>query len=449
MKNILVLGAGRTAFYLVNYLLEQGKKYNWTLRLGDREEENLTIFRKESDNFTPFLFDVMNEQQACEEVKNADVVISLLPAQFHEKVGALCLKFEKHFLSASYVSPEFKSWEKEIADKGLYFIKETGLDPGLDHMSAVQMLDDIRSKGGTIDQFLSFTGGLMSPSQQGNPWQYKFTWNPMYVVTAGRDGGNYLREGQIKRIPYHRLFEEIDFLDMPGYGSFDAYYNRNSFKYVKEYGLESTDTVIRYTLRRQGFCKAWAVFVSLGLTDNNFEFDFDEPLTNRSFLNMFIRKGEESLEDRFCKAAKCQRGDEVYTKIEWLGMFDETEIPIKKGTSAVFLKEILSQKWAMLDTDKDMIYMAHVCYYQNQGRLFKKKHFLAVEGENKSETAMAQTVGLPLAMAAKLVLLDKLGAPGLMIPNRPDLYQPILAELKERGVGFQEIEEELTYLQNE
>jgi saccharopine dehydrogenase-like NADP-dependent oxidoreductase len=341
------------------------------------------------------------------------------------------------------VSDEFKAAAEEIKDKGLIFIKEVGLDPGLDHMSAMHMLDDIRAKGGEIKRFLSYTGGLMSPDLKENPWHYKFTWNPMYVVTAGRDGGIYLRRGKTKRIPYHRLFKEIDELTMPGHGNFDAYYNRDSLKYIKEYKLQNVESVIRYTLRRKGFCEAWAQLVSLGLTDNNFIFNLHEPITNREFLNMFIRRGDGTLEERVEKATGKSQNSNVFNKLKWLGLFDETPIKMLNGTSAQFLEQIIMPKWQMKPGDRDAIYMAHVCYYSLGEQVFKSKSYLAVEGVDTERTAMAKTVGLPLAAAVKQVASGVFAKPGLHIPTSPELYNPILQSLETKGICFYRVEEEV------
>lgn len=443
MYKILLLGAGRTAYFFVNDILKTAYKNNWHLRVGDYLQTSLKTLPKASHHFTKLLFDVNNEQQVEQEVREADLVVSLLPAQFHYTVASKCIQFGSHFLSASYVSDEFKAVAQEIKNKGLIFIKEVGLDPGLDHMSAMHMLDDIRAKGGEIKRFLSYTGGLMSPDLKENPWHYKFTWNPMYVVTAGRDGGIYLRRGKTKRIPYHRLFKEIDELTMPGHGDFDAYYNRDSLKYIKEYRLQNVESVIRYTLRRKGFCEAWAQLVSLGLTDNNFIFNLNEPITNREFLNMFIRRGEGTLEERVEKVIGKSKDSHVFKKLIWLGLFEETPIKMLNGTSAQFLEQIIMPKWQLNNGDRDAIYMAHVCYYTKGNKTFKRKSYLAVEGEETERTAMAKTVGLPLAAAVKQVALGNFTEPGLHIPTSQTLYNPILKDLECNGIRFNESEEEV------
>lgn len=290
---------------------------------------------------------------------------------------------------------------------------------------------------------MSYTGGLMAPDNKENPWEYKFTWNPAYVVTAGRDGGIYLKNNKVKRIPYQRLFKEIDVLDMPGYGSFDAYYNRNSLKYIDEYGLSEVETVIRYTLRRQGFCEAWAPLVTLGLTDNIFEFNFTEPKSRREFIDMFIREGEGNLEDRFSRTIGHSKNSKVFEKLAWLGLFSEENLPVTSGTSAKMLEQILLDKWQMKPHERDAIYMAHVCYYSLNNELYKRKCYLAVEGQNQNETAMAKTVGLPLAIAAELLLKGNLALTGLHIPTQAAIYQPVLNMLAQQEISFQEIEEQI------
>lgn len=441
--NILLLGAGRTAHFLIEYLVKRTATNNWTLTVADYSSENYKHFLQWQSSKVSFQqLDVQHEDSRQLLVENSDAVISLLPAVFHHLIAQDCLKFGKHFFTASYVSDDIKAMADDVREKGLFFLMETGLDPGIDHMSAMEMLDEIRDEGGSIKSFLSYTGGLMSPDLAGNPWEYKFTWNPEYVVTAGRDGGMYLRNKNIKRIPYHRLFKEIDELDIPKQGRFDAYYNRNSLKYIDEYGLKDVETVIRYTLRRAGFCNAWHPLVALGMTDNLHEFSLEEPITNRDFLNFFVRSAEGSLRERTAKAINKSIDSTEFSKLEWLGLFDDAEIPIRKGTSAKFLQKILEPKWGIQAGERDAIYMAHVCYFMKDSQLFKKKAYLAVEGDDSHKTAMAKTVGLPLAIATSLVLEGTIKGKGLFIPTSRDIYQPILQELRSQHIRFEHITEE-------
>lgn len=441
MIRITLLGAGRTAHYLVAFIREKARENFWHLRVADNLQHNLDALPEETEQFSKTLLDVHNADQLRNEISRADIVISLLPAQFHILAATVCLEMGKHFMSASYVSDDFRKIEREINEKGLLFLKEMGLDPGIDHMSAMQMLDEIRQRGGEITQFMSYTGGLMSPHAQNNPWEYKFTWNPMYVVTAGRDGGIYLRNDKMKRIPYHRLFTEIDELVMPGHGVFDAYYNRDSLKYVQEYKLHNARTVIRFTLRRKDFCKAWGALVHLGLTDNQFVFEFDKEFTFRSFTEMFVRQGSGSLDERLAKAIGQNVDSEVMEKIRWTGLLSNETCQLKKATAAQVLENLLLRKWQMLPHEQDMIYMAHVCYYKLDQKLHKRKSYLAVQGDDAAHTAMAKTVGLPLAIAACLLAEGKLNLSGLHIPTTPLLYNPVLAELRQQGAAFTEVDE--------
>lgn len=442
MKRILLLGAGRTAYYLIEYILDECASNNWKLVVADYNIDNLPEQFKNNKHLLAVQLDVNNMEKRCDLIAAANVVISLLPAHLHIVIAKDCLKFNKDLVTASYVSDEMALLDAEAQEKGLLFLNEIGLDPGIDHMSAMQILDNVRKEGGKVERFLSYTGGLMSPKLKNNPWEYKFTWNPEYVVTSGRDGGMYLRNGKIKRIPYHRLYTEIDELEMPNHGFFDAFYNRNSLKYIEQYRLKDVKTVIRYTLRRKGFCQAWQTFVNLGLTDNNFVFELDRKYTNREFLNIFIRKGEGKLEDRLAKAIKIEPDSEVMAKLKWLGVFDNKIIDLQKGTSAAFLQKILEDKWTVEENESDAIYMAHVCYYTLNQQLFKLKSYLAVEGNGPMQTAMAKTVGMPLAIAAVLILEGKIKAKGVKIPVEEKIYGPVLERLSQTGIKFYHTKEQ-------
>lgn len=439
MTHYLLIGSGRTAHYLIHYLLKLCEAEKASLTIADFSISHIeSVVSGKAKGLCKKELDVKDAVARQSLIAKADVVISLLPASFHPLVAKDCLHFKKHFLTASYVSDEMRAMQKDVENAGLVFLNEMGVDPGLDHMSALHMVNNLREKGAIIRKFKSYTGGLMSPKHKDNPWEYKFTWNPHFIVTAGRDGGVYMRNHNIKRIPYHRLFSEIDELNIPEYGRFDAYYNRNSLKYIQEYKLKNVDTVIRYTLRRDGFCEAWHALVSLGLTDNQYEFTFDKPTTHRDFVRQFVREGKGTLEERTANAIGHEVDSEVMKKLQWLGIFENHQIPMLQGTSANFLEKMIEPQWKIKQGEQDMIYMAHVCYYEMNKRAYKVKSYMAVEGEDTHKTAMAKTVGLPLAIAAKFVGEGAINTAGVHIPVEPEIYKPVLRELEEYGVAFKE-----------
>lgn len=444
-KNILVLGAGRSSYYLIDYLQRKAADHDWSIHVADLDTRLMEAMHPAHGRLSYQALNVVSDPEALKAmISNADLVISMLPASMHHLVARPCLDQKRNLLTASYVSDGMLAMKDEIEKAGLTFMMELGVDPGIDHMSACQLFESLRARGAKIEAFRSYTGGLVAPESDDNPWNYKISWNPANIMSAGKSGGTYLRDNGLKRIPYHRLFEEIDLLEIPGHGSFDAYYNRDSIKYVQQYGLAEVPTVVRYTLRRQGFCRAWAALVNLGMTEDSYALSFDTPIAHRDYTAMFVRKGEGNLEERTAKAIGERLDSEVMQKLRWLGLFDDEPISITKGTSANFLLDIVAPKWKMEETDMDMIYMMHEVDYSIAGKRARHKSYMAVKGEDSRRTAMAKTVGLPLAIAACKVLTGEFRQIGLEIPVKPEIYEPILKELGELGIGFSSLDEPLT-----
>jgi saccharopine dehydrogenase-like NADP-dependent oxidoreductase len=440
MKNILVLGAGRSSSSMIAYLLETAKKYQWQVVVGDTSLQ--AAREKVGDN--PFgkavLFDILDENGAGEVIRYADVVISLLPAHFHPKVAAYCLPLGKHLLTASYVSPEMQAFHDEAKASGLLFLNECGLDPGIDHMSAVQVMDKIRNEGGKLVSFESFTGGLIAPeTDPQNPWRYKFTWNPRNVVMAGQGTAKYLQGGKYKFIPYQQLFSRITKIDVSGYGSFEGYANRDSLKYIETYGLQGIRTMLRGTLRNEGFCSAWNVLVQLGCCDDTYLLDHVDQMTHRGFLESFadVQK-DESVEQSLTRQFKLSKDGPELKRLQWSGFFSEEKIGLDKGSPAQILEHILNKRWKLQASDKDMIVMWHRFVYVMKGAEKEIQASLVAKGDDAVYTAMAKTVGLPLAIAAKLLMLGKIKTRGVAIPVHAELYESILEELGQSGIVLDE-----------
>lgn len=437
MKKILVLGAGRSSSSLINYLLQNSQENQWEIMVADAD---LGLAQQKIDNHpngSALLFDVFDESLTDELIVQADLVISMLPAQMHIQVLKSCLRFSVSMFSASYVSGEIKALEQEIKVKEILVLKECGLDPGLDHMSAMQAIDIIKDKGGKLTSFRSFAGGLIAPQSDDNPWHYKFTWNPRNVVLAGLGTASYIINHQYKYIPYHQLFSRTDKISIDNYGEFEAYANRDSLSYRKTYGLDNIPTILRGTLRRPGFCKAWNLFVQLGLTDDSFKFKGPEPLTYQNFIAAFLPPlSIQSVEEAFCSYLNISKDSEEFKKLKWLGIFEEKPFEIKEASPVQLLQNILEEKWALQKDDKDMIVMQHQFEYQLGEENKKLISELVVIGEDTIKTAMAKTVGLPLGIAAKLFMQNKLNLIGLHIPVKKEIYEPILKELEKTGISF-------------
>lgn len=441
MRNILIIGAGRSATSLVQYLLDKSKEEDLFLTIGDISIKNAQKLAAGHPNATAELLDVHNEHERREAVQNSDLVISMLPARYHIEVAKDCLEFGIHMVTASYVSDEMQNLHRKVEAKGLVFMNEIGVDPGIDHMSAMQVIDRIRDNGGKMLMFESFTGGLVAPESDDNLWNYKFTWNPRNVVLAGQGGAaEFIQEGTYKYIPYHRLFRRTEFLEIEEYGRFEAYANRNSLKYRSIYGLEDILTLYRGTIRRVGFSKAWNIFVQLGMTDDGYIIPNSENLSYRQYVNLFLPYSPtDSVELKLRHNLKIDQDDLMWDKLLELDIFNkEKKIGIKDATPAQALQKILMDKWTLQEDDKDMIVMYHKFGYELDGKKKQIDSNMVITGEDQTYTAMAKTVGLPVAIAALKILNGEITTPGVLRPIAREIYEPILEELQTFGIEFKE-----------
>ena len=447
MRTILIIGAGRSSSSLITYLLNKSSKENLHLIVADVSLEMAKNKIKSHKNGTALALDIFNNTERQKAIKNADIVISMLPAHLHLNVAKDCLAYGKSMVTASYISNEMKALNNEAVEKNLIFMNECGLDPGIDHMSAMKVLDDIRAKNGNIILFESFTGGLVSPECDDNLWNYKFTWNPRNVVLAGQGGAaKFLQEGTYKYIPYHKLFRRTEILNIDGYGKFEGYANRDSLKYKSVYGLDNILTLYRGTIRRVGFSRAWNVFVQLGMTDDSYIMENSETMSYRDFTNSFLAYNpNDSVELKLRYYLKIDQDDIVWEKLVELDIFSKTKkVGLKNATPAQILEKILTDKWTLKPDDKDMIVMQHLFGYELKGEKHQIKSSMVCLGDNQTYTAMAKTVGLPVAIATLKILNKEITTPGVQIPINKEVYTPILKELEEYGILF--IEENVPYL---
>ncbi|MGB3776348.1 MAG: saccharopine dehydrogenase C-terminal domain-containing protein [Leeuwenhoekiella sp.] len=443
MRNILIIGTGKSTSQLVDYLLEKAENEDIQLTLADKSLDHAKKLAGNSPRAKAIALDISQELQREKAIKEADIVISMLPARFHIKIAENCLKLGKNLVTASYVSDEMQSLDKEVKEKGLVFMNEIGLDPGIDHMSAMQVIDRIRDDGGKILLFESFTGGLVSPESDTNLWNYKFTWNPRNVVLAGQGGAaEFIQEGTYKYIPYQRLFRRTEFLDVAGYGRFEGYANRNSLKYRDIYRLQDVLTLYRGTIRRVGFSRAWNVFVQLGMTDDTYKLQDTETMTYREFTNLFLPYSPtDSVELKLRHNLKIEQDDLLWDKLLELDLFNGTKkINLKDATPAECLQQILEEKWSLSPEDKDMIVMYHKFGYELNGQKKQIDATMVIEGKNEVNTAMAKTVGLPVGISALMILNGKITETGVQIPINKEVYAPILKELETYGIIFKEYE---------
>lgn len=445
MRKILVIGAGKSTAVLIKYFQDKSSSENLHITIGDISLANAEELAANHPNTNAITLDVFDQKSREEAIKSADIVVSMLPARFHIEVAKDCLRFKKSMVTASYVSDEMKALDQEATNKGLVFMNEIGVDPGIDHMSAMQVIDRIRNQGGKIILFESFTGGLVAPESDTNLWNYKFTWNPRNVVVAGQGGAaEFLQEGTYKYIPYHKLFRRTEFLEVEEYGRFEAYANRNSLKYQSIYGLDDILTLYRGTIRRVGFSKAWNIFVQLGMTADDYTLENSEHMSYRDFTNSFLAYSPtDSVELKLRHYLKIDQDDIIWDKLIELDIFNtDKKVGIPNATPAQILQKILMDKWTLDHGDKDMIVMYHKFGYEINGERKQIDATMVSIGADQKYTAMAKTVGLPVAIATLKILNKEITTPGVQIPIQEEVYTPILKELEEYGIIFKEIDRE-------
>jgi len=445
MKKIFLIGAGLSASTLIKYLLDNSEKHDWKIRVGDVSVDTVKQKLHGHKNAEAVKFDIFNEAQRDEEIKNADIVISMLPARMHHLTATSCIKHGKDMVTASYVSNELKTMKEDVEKSGILILNEIGVDPGIDHMSAMQIIDRIHDKGGKISAFRSYTGGLVAPDFDNNPWNYKFTWNPRNVVVAGQGpAAKIIVNGKYKYIPYHQLFKRTERTYVENYGEFEVYPNRDSLKYRKSYGLEDIPTMERGTMRRPGFCKTWNVFVQLGATDDTYTLENSEDMTYREFINTFLRYHTTlTVEEKLSKYLNIEEDSSVMYKLRWLGIFENDKIGLKNATPAKILQKLLEKKWKFEERDRDMLVMQHKFEYELKGQKKEIVSSMVIEGKDHVHTAMSSTVGLPVGIAVKMILTGKITDKGILIPIKKNIYEPVLEELKDYGIKFTETEKEL------
>lgn len=439
MKTIVVLGTGKSTVSLFDYLGKKASANGWRILACDRDPEAIKERIAPEYGIETRALDVSDKSALNALISEADLVISMLPAFMHPEIAKLCLKLRKHLATASYVSDEMAAMESEVQSSGLIFLNEAGLDPGIDHMSAMKLIDQLRSDGAETVSFESYCGGLVDERDcEGNPWKYKFSWNPRNVILAGQGGMSvFKKSGMIRYVPWHHVFAASEMLDLGATGKFDAYPNRDSLKYEKLYGMEQAETFIRGTLRRENFCRAWQVLVDLGFTDNETQIDasIDTPAAliraltgisgNLKFADWLLETGRISrdLKGHF-EFLEAESGQPVF----------QTEAK----TAAGKLQQWLEQKWALQEHDRDEVVMHHRIGYRQNGSLHFALSTMQLKGKDHVHTAMAKTVGLPLAMGAELILNGAVSRPGIHIPVTPDWYGPVLSQLEAEGIQFTE-----------
>ncbi len=438
MKTILIIGAGRSSTILVEYLLKQSEIYNWKIVVADNSVELAQSKINQHPNGRAEELDIFDVKKRQQLIKQSDFVISMLPASMHTEVAEDCVAFGKSMATASYVSDSMRNLDKAARDKNIVLFNELGLDPGIDHASAMKIIDDIHKQGGKILTFHSYCGGLVAPESNDNPWGYKISWNPRNVVMAGNSTAEYLADGKIKLLPYQRLFEQAETIQIDKF-TFDAYANRNSIQYIKAYNIPEVKNILRGTLRYKGFCKAWNIIVNLGLTDDNIAIDNLENISYKEWIELFLPKGEEHTIEKLKRVFTHRIDEDVIEKLSYLKLFSDEKIQKPaKGTSAMILQSIMEEQLKLKPDDKDWTVMYHHFEYDIKGKKMALESYFEDKGRDSVHTSMAKTVGLPLGITVKNYLLGKINLIGIQIPTVPEIYLSLLNELKEYGIIFKE-----------
>ena len=445
MLHIVVLGAGRSAGYFIDYMFHLCKAHNWKLTIVDQHTEHLEELFSGYLNAQLIKADVTNAKERESIISDANWVVSMLPAFMHTLVAKDCLRLGVNMATASYESDEMRAMRSEIEAKGLQFINECGLDPGIDHMSAMRIIDILHAKGAIITSFKSYCGGLVAQESIDNPWGYKFSWNPRNVIIAGQGTAKYLENGRLKFKPYSRLYREPDTIHFANGTMYDGYPNRDSLSYKGIYGLNEIKTMVRGTLRHIGYCRAWNIFVQLGLTDDSYTFPLSGSTTYYDFFEAFLPGKGDDLKSRLVEFMGSDYESVSIEKVLWTGIAENITIPLKGNHSPAFiLQDLLERKWKLQPQDRDLIVMQHMFEYTLNGINMKFSSSLQIEGENNIKTAMGKTVGIPLAISLKNLLLGNCTQKGLLLPVIPALYAPVLKELEnDFNIRFEEIENEI------
>ena len=441
MRKILIVGAGKSSPYLIKYLLDKSQEEELLIHITDLDTNHLKKYQKyENCKVSPI--NISSEREREEFISESDLVISMLPARFHIILAKSCLKLKRNLLTASYVSEEMKTLTNDIKKSELLFLNEMGLDPGIDHMSAKKIIDELVANGAKINSFKSYTGGLIAPESDNNKWNYKFTWNPRNVVLAGQGiPAKYIENNKYKYIPYNRLFKNTEKIKIEKYGQFEVYPNRDSLKYREIYSLNNIKTMIRGTIRKVGFSESWNMFVKLGLTNDSFRISNSENMSYKEYVNCFLPYDDKlSIEEKLQRVLSISKGDENWEKIKEIDILSSNKkIPLKNASPAQILEYILKDAWKLEKKDKDMIVMYHEFGYETSlGENEKIISTMVCKGKDDTYTAMAKTVGLPLAISSILLLNNKINLTGIHTPIDKEIYNPVLKELEANGINFEE-----------
>ncbi len=443
MKQLLVLGAGQSASYLVAQLLEDAEREDWFVTVGDLSEELAAEAVGDHARGEGVRFDVNDAELRSTRIENSDVVINMLPAAYQDLVAWDCVNHGRHMMSVSYRDQAVRDLDLDAKRKGVLLLCEMGLDPGIDHMSAMSLIQQIRDDGGRVAGFRSYGSGIPAPDQPQNPMRYVVTWDPRNVAMAGFEGAQYMENGNIKIVPFHQVFHHTWGVDVDGIGHLEAYANRDSMSYMKAFGLEHVHTMIRGTLRYPGWSETWSTIVRLGLPNEALRIPDLADRTYAEVVEMFLPLNVTGppLEQRVARFLQISPTGKIMENLRWFGLFSDERIGCRGDTAAAMLVHILQTKLPLTAEMRDMVVLVHeldVEYADGERPAEHVRSTLIVEGEAGGFTAMSRSVGLPVLIAVKLLLGGEISLTGSRIPTHPAIYAPILQRIEAAGLGFKE-----------
>lgn len=442
MTKILVVGAGKSSTWLIKYLLQHAASSKWSVIVADGNAKAIAEKIGDNPHAKAAVCDITSRSERQALVKDADIVLSLMPPHLHVLLAADCLEFGKNLITSSYLSPEIREMDAKVKEAGLLFMCEMGLDPGIDHMTANHIIHSIQRVACILEEFSSYCGGLIAPESDDNPWHYKFSWNPRNIIDAGKSGGTYLLNGENKQVGYGDIFRDNAQIAVEGLGNLAWYANRDSLKYLDTYDVPDAKTFLRATLRHPDFCLGWNELVQLGATDSigkpadNIQ-TYSDWIASLSNYNDSSKSLKTHVSSRFADSSR----DKLSGMFEWLGLFNGSPLPASRNSHGDVLLALLEEKWAMQPEDKDMVVMQHEVRYTHRGRENSLISTLVARGENRELSAMAKCVGLPMGILARIILSQRLRMPtGVQIPVMPAVYRPVLNELSHYGIEFFDVQ---------
>jgi len=433
--NVLILGAGLVSKPLVKYLLDN-PIFSVTMASRTKQKADKII---DNHRYGKAVELNVDDNDLLEKlISVSDIVVSLLPYNYHVKVAKICIKYSKHLVTTSYVSNEMKSLNNEAKKAGIIILNECGLDPGIDHMSAMRVIHEVEKNKGKVISFKSSTGALPSFESNNNPFGYKFSWSPRGVLLASRNAARWLEDGKEVSVPGEKLFENYYLQDVPNVGTFENYPNRDSIPYKDIYGLKDAKTVYRGTFRFPGWCETMRKIVELGWLDDKTPQGF-KGKTYGELTKYLIRSKENvDLKKATAKFLGIDEYSALLKRLEWLGLFGDLKLPENQNNPLDYLNILTLKKMTLEKNERDMIVMHHefIAKYPSNKEYITST--LVGYGIPYGDSIISRTVALPAAIAVKMIIQQQINLTGVHIPVLPDIYNPILDELREMGIKFHE-----------